>query len=188
MIIKSSFTSVEEDFSFQKLNGGVKMKESIAQKQQEVKEVVERIKNAASVVVFKYQGLTVEQFQSLRREMRSQGGEISVIKNNISRRAAKECGYDDFADAFVGPVAVAFSNDAVAPAKVLFKAAKAENSKVEIIKGVVDGDIYSFDDLKKLSTLPSYETLLTQLAAGMLGTVSQLAIGLNMLVEKGQEA
>ena len=151
-------------------------------------DVFEKIKNSASVVVFKYQGLTVEQFQQLRRDMRANGGEISVIKNNITRRAAKECGYDDFSDAFVGPVAVAFSSDAVAPAKVLFKAAKGENAKVEVVKGVVDGDIYSFDDLKKLSTLPSYETLLTQLAAGMLGTVSQLAIGLNMLVEKGQEA
>ena len=60
------------------------MKESIAQKQQEVVEVTERIKNSASVVVFKYQGLTVEQFQNLRRDMRSNGGEISVIKNNIS--------------------------------------------------------------------------------------------------------
>jgi large subunit ribosomal protein L10 len=180
---------VEEDFSFlKKLYGGVRMKESIAQKQQEVAQVTEKIKNSASVVVFKYQGLTVEQFQQLRRDMRANGGEISVIKNNISRRAAKECGYEEFSDAFVGPVAVAFSSDAVAPAKVLFKAAKAENAKVEVIKGVVDGDVYSFDDLKKLSTLPSYETLLTQLAAGMLGTVSQLAIGLNMLVEKGQEA
>ena len=93
------------------------MKESIAQKQQEVSEVVERIKNSASVVVFKYQGLTVEQFQDLRRDMRANGGEIKVIKNNITRRAAIECGYNDFSDAFVGPVAVAFSSDAVAPAK-----------------------------------------------------------------------
>ena len=59
---------------------------------------------------------------------------------------------------------------------------------IEVLKGVVDGDVYSFDQLKTLSQLPSYETLLTQLAAGMLGTVSQLAIGLNMLVEKQQEA
>ena len=55
-------------------------------------------------------------------------------------------------------------------------------------KDLVDGDIYSFDQLKTLSQLPSYETLLTQLAAGMIGTLSQLSIGLNMLVEKGQEA
>ncbi len=165
------------------------MKESVLKKQEEVKVVTDKMKNSAAIVVFKYQGLTVEEFQNLRREMRQNGCEVSVIKNNISSRAAKECGYDDFCDAFVGPVAVAFAkDDVVAPAKVLFKQLSQENNKIEVVKGVVDGDVYSFDQLKELSVLPSYETLLTQLAAGMLGTLSQLSIGLNMLVEKGQEA
>lgn len=165
------------------------MKESIALKQNEVELVTEKMKSSAAVVAFKYQGLTVEKFQELRRAMRENGCEVSVIKNNISSRAAKNCGYEDFTDAFSGPVALAFSkNDVVAPAKVLFKAATGENNKIEVLKGVVDGDVFSFDQLKQLSQLPSYETLLTQLAAGMLGTVSQLAIGLNMLVEQGQQA
>ena len=164
------------------------MKESVLKKQEEVKVVTDKMKNSAAIVVFKYQGLTVEAFQNLRREMRQNGCEVSVIKNNISSRAAKECGYDDFTDAFVGPVAIAFAkDDVVAPAKVLFKQLSQENNKIEVVKGVVDGDVYSFDQLKELSVLPSYETLLTQLAAGMLGTLSQLSIGLNMLVEKGQE-
>ena len=162
------------------------MKEILLQKQNEVAELSEKIKNSAAVIAFKYQGLTVEAFQQLRRDMRSNGCEVAVIKNNISRRAARECGYN-LDDAFVGPVAVVFSkDDVVAPAKVLFKAAET-NKVIEVVKGVVDGDVYSFDQLETLATLPSYETLLTQLAAGMLGTVRQLAIGLNMLVEQGQE-
>ena len=165
------------------------MKEIILSKQQEVASVAEKIKSSVAVVAFKYQGLTVEAFQNLRKEMRSNGCEISVIKNNISRRAAVECGYESLTDAFVGPIAIAFSaNDMVAPAKILFAAAKGPEAKVEVVKGIVDGDVYSFDQLKTLSQLPSYETLLTQLAAGMMGTVNQLAIGLNMLVEQGQEA
>ncbi len=161
------------------------MKESIKAKIEEVSQVSAKIKESKAVVVFKYQGLSVSSFQDLRKEMRANGCEVSVVKNNISSRAAKECGYDGLTDAFVGPVALAFSkNDLVAPAKVLFAASKKENSKVEVVKGVVDGDIYDFDKLKALSVLPSYETLLTQLAAGMLGTLSQLAIGLNMLTEK----
>ena len=163
------------------------MKEILLQKQNEVAELTERIKNSAAVIAFKYQGLTVEAFQQLRRDMRQNGCEVEVIKNNISRRAARECGYN-LDDAFVGPVAIVFSkDDVVAPAKVLFKAAET-NKVIQVVKGVVDGDVYSFDQLETLATLPSYETLLTQLAAGMLGTVRQLAIGLNMLVEQGQEA
>ena len=165
------------------------MKESILKKQEEVNAVTEKMKNSAAIVAFKYQGLTVEAFQNLRREMRKNGCEVCVIKNNISSRAAKECGYDGFTDALVGPVALAFAeSDVVAPAKVLFKQLSAENNKIEVVKGVVDGDVFSFDQLKELSVLPSYETLLTQLAAGMYGTLSQLSIGLNMLVENGQNA
>ncbi len=165
------------------------MSQSIEAKKQEVAQVSEKFKAAKAVIAFKYQGLSVLKFQELRKEMRANGCEVSVIKNNISARAAKEAGFEGLSDAFVGPVAVAISNDdVVAPAKVLFKAAGEENSKVEVVKGVVDGDIYDFDKLKALSSLPSYETLLTQLAAGMIGTLSQLSIGLNMLVEKGQEA
>ena len=161
------------------------MKESIKAKIEEVSQVSAKIKESKAVVVFKYQGLSVANFQDLRKEMRANGCEVSVVKNNISSRAAKEAGFDGLSDAFVGPVALAFSkDDLVAPAKVLFAASKKENSKVEVVKGVVDGDIYDFDKLKALSVLPSYETLLTQLAAGMLGTLSQLAIGLNMLTEK----
>lgn len=163
------------------------MKENLLKKQNEVAEIAAKIKQSAAVIAFKYQGLTVEAFMQLRRDMRANGCEIAVIKNNISRRAAKECGYE-LDDALVGPIAIAFSeSDIVAPAKQLFKTAET-NDKVQVVKGIVDGDIYSFEQLKTLSQLPSYETLLTQLAAGMLGTVRQLAVGLNMLVEKGQEA
>ena len=165
------------------------MKESILAKQEEVNLVTEKMKSSAAFVVFKYQGLTVKAFQALRRTMRENGCEVSVIKNNISTRSAKALGYEDVCDAFSGPVAVAFAaSDVVAPAKVLFQAkAQEETNKIEVVKGVVDGDVYSFDQLKVLSELPSYETLLTQLAAGMLGTLTQLSIGLNMLVENGQE-
>ncbi len=163
------------------------MKDILLQKQNEVAQVAEKIKNSAAVVAFKYQGLTVESFMNLRRTMRASGCEVAVVKNNISRRAAKECGYE-LDDVFVGPIALVFSaSDVVAPAKVLFQSAE-ENTCVQVVKGIVDGDIFTFDQLKTLSQLPSYETLLTQLAAGMLGTLSQLSIGLNMLVEKGQNA
>lgn len=164
------------------------MKESIAKKQEEVAVVTERFKNSAAVVAFKYQGLTVKKFQELRRELRANGVTVSVIKNNISARAAKEAGYDELADALSGPVALAFAeSDVVAPAKVLFSKLNEEDNKIEVIKGVVDGDVYDFDKLKELSVLPSYETLLTQLAFGLLGSINQLAIGLNLVAEKKEQ-
>ena len=171
------------------------MKETLEQKKQEVAAAAEKFKNSAAIIIFKNNGLTVAEFQSVRRAMREAGCEVSVVKNNISRRAAAEAGYTEFADAFSGTVVTVTSNsDVVAPAKIIFKAAKdivaedGKTSKIEVVSGIIDGDLYSFDQLKTLSQLPSRETLLTQLAAGMLGTLSQLAIGLNMIVEKNEGA
>ncbi len=161
-------------------------KEIILKKQELVSEVTTKIKDSKAVIAFDYQGLTVEKFMKLRNELRATGCEILVIKNNISRRAAKECGYDLFADCLSGPKAIVFSqDDIIAPAKGLFEFAKS-NEQVKVATGIVDGEVYVFEQLEALATLPSYETLLTQLAAGMLGTVRQLAIGLNMLCEEEQ--
>ncbi len=159
----------------------------IEQKSQLVNEVAEKMKATKAFIAFKYQGLTVEQFQNLRRELLKDGCHVSVIKNNISRRASEQLGYTEFSDSLKGAVAIAFSgDDIVAPAKGLFNFAK-DNDKVVIEKGVVDGEIYDYAKLQTLATLPSRETLLTQLAAGMLGTLTQLSIGLNMICEKQEE-
>lgn len=159
-------------------------KQVILQKQEAVQATVEKFQKAKAIVAFDYQGLTVDNFMKLRRNLLKYGCEICVLKNNISRRAATECGYTNFANDLTGPKAIIFSyDDEIAPAKEIFAFAK-DNSCVNIVSGVVSGDEYNHDQLETLATLPSYETLLTQLAAGMLGTLTQLSIGLNMLTEE----
>ena len=155
-----------------------------SQKAEEVKVLTEKMKNSDAFISFSYQGLTVDEFQTLRRNLLKDGCHISVIKNNISRRASEELGYNEFAAELKGPKAIVFSeSDIIAPAKGLFAFAK-ENEKVVIANGVVNGEVYDIAKLQVLATLPSRETLLTQLAAGMYGTLSQLSIGLNMIAEK----
>jgi large subunit ribosomal protein L10 len=162
-------------------------KEIILKKEQEVNAVVEKIAKSKSVVAFDYQGLTVEAFMQLRRNLLKNGCEICVLKNNISRRAAQAQGFNTFAESLKGPKAIAFSyDDEVAAARELAEFAK-ENKQVILGAGVVDGKEVSVEEMNAIATLPSRDTLLTQLAAGMLGTLTQLAIGLNMLVEKDAE-
>ena len=69
------------------------------------------MKAAASIVVVDARGLTVEQDTVLRRELRGSEVEYKVIKNSILRRAAEKAGLEDLASVFVGPSAVAFSNE-----------------------------------------------------------------------------
>jgi large subunit ribosomal protein L10 len=160
----------------------------LKQKELAVNETAKRIADSKVVIAFDYHGLTVEKFETLRRDVRKAGGEIVVLKNNISRRAAQVNGFDAFAEQLTGPKAIIFAeNEIVAPAKAVYEFSKS-NDVVKISGGIVEGACVDGAKIAELATLPSYETLLTQLAAGMMGTVSQLAIGLNMLVEQGQEA
>lgn len=162
-------------------------KESIIAKQSEVAAVCEKINAAKSVVAFDYQGLTVDAFSQLRRALRKNGCEVAVLKNNISRRAAKEAGYENFSNSLTGPKAIAFSlEDEVSAAREIVTFAKT-NDKVKLGCGVVDGKECNEAEMLAIASLPSRETLLTQLAAGMFGTLTQLSIGLNMLCEKDAE-
>ena len=159
----------------------------LKQKEALVQEAAAKINDSKVVIAFDYHGLTVEKFETLRRSVRKSGGEIFVLKNNISRRAAQATGHGEFAEQLTGPKAIIFASEQIVePAKALYEFAK-QNDIVKISGGIVEGSVVDGKKIAELATLPSYETLLTQLAAGMLGTVRQLAIGLNMLVEKNQE-
>ena len=109
----------------------------IAKKAEQVDAVAEKMKAAASIVVVDSRGLTVEQDTVLRRNLRENGVEFKVIKNSILTRAAEKAGLDGMKDLFVGPSAVAFSNeDVVAPAKVLGDFAK-DAEALEIKGGAI---------------------------------------------------
>ena len=98
------------------------MSEAIIAKKAELVDVVaEKMKAAASIVVVDARGLTVEQDTVLRRELRGSEVEYKVIKKlNLASSQLKKAGLEDLASVFVGPSAVAFSNeDVIAPAKNL---------------------------------------------------------------------
>lgn len=159
-------------------------KESIKRKAEQVELLTEKLNNAKTVVAFDYPGLTVEAFTKLRTDLRNAGCEVAIYKNNISRRASIAAGYEAFADTLVGAKAIAMSaEDVVAPAKVVYDFAK-ENKQVVIQSGVVEGKIATVDMLNELATLPSYETMLTMLAAGLLTPIRELTVGLHMISEE----
>lgn len=165
-------------------------KKNVQLKQEQVNQLTESFKNAKAIISFNYHGLSVDKITELRHELRKNGSVLKVYKNNIARRAAVKAGYEDFANTFAGPQAVITNeNDVVSPAKSLFNYIKDNKDlAVDVTSGVIDGKIVGVDTLKELSQLPSYETLLTMLAGGMLQPLKDLAVGLNMYIENNQEA
>jgi len=157
----------------------------LKQKEVLVAEASQKMKASKVILAFDYLGLSVEKFETLRKSVRSQGGEIVVLKNNISRRAASSNGHEKFAELLVGPKAILFSSEKIVePAKALYDFAKQNNKVVTVAGGVVEGAVIDSAKFVELATLPSRETLLTQLAAGMLGTLTQLGVGLQQILEQ----
>ena len=164
------------------------MSEAIIAKKAELVDVVaEKMKAAASIVVVDARGLTVEQDTVLRRELRGSEVEYKVIKNSILRRAAEKAGLEDLASVFVGPSAVAFSNeDVIAPAKVISEFAKGAEA-LEIKGGVVDGAITSVEEINALASLPNKEGMLSMLLSVLQAPVRNVAYAVKAVAESKED-
>lgn len=159
------------------------MKKQLQRKVDQVNELTDKFKMAKTIVMFEYKGLSVANLTTLRTELHKANVELKVYKNNITRRAAANVGFDALEPSLVGPLAVAISyDDVVAPAKIISDFAK-KNKTVVITSGVIEEKVADTAAIMALANLPSRETLLTQLAAGLLAPVRDIAVGLNMLVE-----
>jgi large subunit ribosomal protein L10 len=162
-------------------------KAAIQRKAEAVQELSKKLSEATTVVAFDYPGLTVEEFTKLRGELREANCEVTVYKNNISRRASVAAGFEGFAESLVGAKALALSyEDVVAPAKIIYEFAKT-HKVVKLHAGVIEGKVATVDQINELATLPSRETLLTMLAVGLLTPIRELAIGLNMISSESNE-
>lgn len=160
----------------------------IAKKAELVEQVAEKMKAAAAIVVVDARGLTVEQDTVLRRDLRNGDVEYKVIKNSILRRAAEKAGYEGLADLFVGPSAVAFSNeDVIAPAKVLSDFAKTAEA-LEIKGGVIDGKVASKEDINALASLPNKEGMLSMLLSVLQAPVRNVAYAVKAVAENKEDA
>lgn len=147
-----------------------------------VDEIANKIKDSESVILFTYQGLTVSELSSLRRELKKADAEVCVYKNTLVKRALDDLKID--LDGFLeGPNAILFGKELLEPIKIISKFAK-ENDKAEIRVGIISGAKADLAAIKEYASIPSREGLLTMLAGGMIQYVKDLAIGLNMYAEK----
>lgn len=150
-----------------------------------VDEIASVAKESASFILFDYRGLTAEETSELRKILRENDSKYKVWKNTLTKRAMDSLSYD-LGSSLIGPSAIAYSSDAIAPIKALSTFAK-EHPALEIKGGIVDGNVTSLEEIKALATIPSREGLLTMLAGCLIGTVRDLSIALNLLSEQKSE-
>lgn len=157
----------------------------LAKKQEIIDEIKENISNAATYVLFDYRGLTDSESKELRIALRNSGADYKVYKNTLMARALSDLNVDIDAS-LVGPSALAFGSDQVAPIKILTDFAKKHNA-LALKVGVVDGIVSDQAALAELAKIPSRDGLLTMLAGGMIGIAKDLSICLDLYASQKEE-
>jgi large subunit ribosomal protein L10 len=161
----------------------------------QVERLKERLRDARSLILTEYRGLTVAEITELRRALREGAAEYRVVKNSLTRRAAHELGIQELDRYLEGPTGVAFSaGDLVAAAKIL--AAFSKRAPVLQVKaGLVDGRVFPREEVLAMAELPPREVMLARLMGLMVtplqglgavlsGSLRAMVVGLDQVRQK----
>jgi len=154
-----------------------------SEKEAVISDVTGLAAKAQTLVIAEYRGITVADMTKLRVTARSNGVNLSVLKNTLARRAVAGTGFDVVSDQMTGPLSYGFSVDAVAAAKVVAEFAKT-NDKLVIRAGAYGGKALDVNGVKQLASIPSKEVLLAQLLGLMQSPISRTARVLSALAEQ----
>jgi large subunit ribosomal protein L10 len=170
-----------------------------AKKAVKIEQLADELKGSTSAIVGTFAKLTVSQDFELRKVVRNAGGRYRVVKNKLAARASQGTKVEQALQGLKGVSSVAYTDgDPVALAKAL-STWMAENAEYTFKLGIVDGNLISVDEVKRLATMPSKEAIFAKLLflinapAQRLVTVMNaagrdLAVVLNQGVEKGKFA
>ena len=161
---------------------------AIAKKAEIVKQTTDMLNAAQSAIVVDYRGLTVAEVTDLRKQLRDAGIQMSVIKNKILDRAVEGTDYEDLRSTFVGPTAVAFSDeDPIAPAKILKKFAD-DHDALQIKGGFIEKSVKTLDEINEYANMPGREELLSMLASALQDPMRKIARAVKAIADKEDEA
>jgi len=153
----------------------------LKQKEEEVKDLAERMKTSKIILLTDYRGINVADVTNLRTSLRDAKAEYKVIKNNIIKRALDANGETGLDNLLEGPTALVMSDeDYLEPLKAIYAYAK-QNEFYKIKGGIVEGKVLTTEELITLAKLPSRQELLGMLAGALLGNISKVAVALDQV-------
>ena len=149
-----------------------------------VNEVQEKLQKSSGVYFANYTGLNVSSVTKLRKSFREEGVEYKVVKNNLTKIAAKNAGINGLDDLLVGQIGIAFSeSDPTAPAKVI-KSFVEDNDSFKVVGILFEGQMFDAAKYEELANLPSKEELLSKLVGGLNSPMSKLVGTLGATMSK----
>ena len=159
----------------------------LEQKKAIVEALADKMGRAASGVLVKYEGITVDQDTQLRKALREAGVEYKVIKNTLIGKAADAAGFGDLKSELNGMNAIAISfEDPIAPAKILKEYADKIET-FEIRGGLLEGKVVNAATVNELADIPNKETLVAKFLGSIQGPLFKFAYVLQAIVDKANE-
>ena len=157
----------------------------LSEKQAIVAGLTEKLNTAAAGVIVDYSGINVAEDTELRRKLREDSVDYSVVKNTLLRFAIDNAGLSELDALLNGTTSLAVSkDDVVAPAKIIKEFADKLEGRFEIKGGFMDGKVISLDEINALANIPALPVLQAQLLGTMLAPISQLACVIKAIAEK----
>jgi large subunit ribosomal protein L10 len=144
-----------------------------------VKDTVKRFENSKGIYFTNYTGIDVKTITELRKSFRDSDVEYVVTKNTLTKRAAKEAGYENLDDILNGQIGIAFSEDPTAPARIINDFKKENKDLLEVLGLIFDGELYPSEKYKEFANLPSKEESLTKIAMMLNQPLTKFASALN---------
>ncbi len=157
----------------------------LSEKKAVVSALTDRLSNAVSGVLVDYSGISVADDTALRKKMREEKVEYSVVKNTLLRFAVENAGFKDLDPLLSGTTSIATSaEDQLAPARVVCEYADKLQNCFEIKGGFMDGKVISVDEITALAKIPPLPVLRAQALGTMLAPITSLAVVLKAIAEK----
>lgn len=157
----------------------------LEQKKAIVAELSERLKNSVTGVVVSYEGINTEDDTKLRKELRENNVQYSVVKNTLLSRACDEVGLEDIKPVLEGTTAIATSDsEYAAAARILCNYAK-DHDNFKVKSAYLDGAVIDMDTITALSKLPTREVLLANVLGAFQAPIASFARAVQAIVDKG---
>ena len=150
-----------------------------------VSEIESLAKDAKSIVLVDYRGITVSQATELREAVRSAGGTYKVYKNRLMKIAFEKLGIEFPASDFEGTTAVIFhGSDEVAPAKIALDGSKKFTKHLVLKSGYVNGKYLNTEEVTAFANIPSRDVLVAQLLGLLTNPMRSLAVAISEVAKK----
>lgn len=159
------------------------MKEIHKQKQLVIDEIKDKFERAESAVVVDYLGITVEEANKMRKNLREADVDYTVYKNTLVKRAIAGTEYEELSEVLAGSSAFAFSyDDATAPARILKDSIK-EFNKMSFKGAIIEGKYYDAESVEKIAAIPSREVLISKFMGSIQSPITNFARVVSQIAE-----